>query len=871
MPKPPLPDDVSAFLSRPNYATISVVRPDGQPVSVPTWYLFENGQVVVNMDGGRKRLDYLRADPRISLSAMDPDNWITHVSLQGRVAEIVDDTEPQRHRPDRPPLHRQAVCRARPGAHHGTHRRGSLARLGRAAGRAVSWRLHRDAHGIPHLWADDVLELAQAQGRVTAIDRGWQIEHQRWRMEGRTAEHVGASGVPWDTFARQVRLESTVRRCYDRLDGETKDWLQAYVEGVDQGLAEGLSRAPEIALLGLDSLAEGPRPWQPWTPLGVFWAIHLLFGTFPYKLFNGHVADTVGPDLLPLINAEGLDGREGVEQSGSNAWVIGGGRTASGRPLLAGDPHRTIELPGCYQQIGLACPEFDVVGFTFPGVPGVGHFAHTGSVAWGITNAMADYQDLTIESLRLAPGAPPRSGLGGAETGAGAGDGLAPLEARGVDGWTAVTRAVERIVVRDGEPVHVPVVVTARGPLITGVEEAVAAAESGQDSTSGPASYSLRTPSQVGHDLGFAALLPLLRSRTVDDVESALAAWVEPVNSVLVADSTGRMRHLVVGRVAERDAVNMERPVAAWDARHEWHGLRPGPARDVDDVMVSANDRASGGGLGVEYATPFRANRIRELVGDRTGLTVGDCAAIHVDTRNGQAPLMRQLVEAVLPEELSVGGRAARDELLAWDERSDPASRGAALFSMWRTALVRWFTEQPQLAPLQRPTGHSPIFAAWLDVDGQVGAGWHSLVRGGHRIGIDPAEGARVALDRVAVQRRPGEVWGERHRLDPLHALDLVAARDGRALVGVPSVPAHPVPGDKGCVLAAASAPGVTDRAYGGPVARYVWDLADRDASQWVVPFGSSGVPGDPHFTDQTNAWLTGTLHRVVDERPAPE
>ena len=93
MPKPPLPDEVAEFLSRPNYATISVVRPDGQPVSVPTWYLFEDGQVVVNMDGGRKRLDYLRHDPRVSLSAMDPDNWITHVSLQGRVTEMVDDPD----------------------------------------------------------------------------------------------------------------------------------------------------------------------------------------------------------------------------------------------------------------------------------------------------------------------------------------------------------------------------------------------------------------------------------------------------------------------------------------------------------------------------------------------------------------------------------------------------------------------------------------------------------------------------------------------------------------------------------------------------------------------------------------------------------
>jgi len=88
-----LPAEVAEFLRRPNYATISCVRPDGQPVSVPTWYLFEDGKVVVNMDAGRKRLDWLRADPRVSLSAMDPENWITHVSLQGRVVELFDDRD----------------------------------------------------------------------------------------------------------------------------------------------------------------------------------------------------------------------------------------------------------------------------------------------------------------------------------------------------------------------------------------------------------------------------------------------------------------------------------------------------------------------------------------------------------------------------------------------------------------------------------------------------------------------------------------------------------------------------------------------------------------------------------------------------------
>jgi penicillin amidase len=697
--------------------------------------------------------------------------------------------------------------------------------------------LTRDALGVPHLRADDVLELARLQGRVTALDRGWQIEHHRWRMEGRTAEYVGADGVPWDRFARQVRLEATVRRCFERLDAETRAWLTAYVDGVDSALAEGLTGTPEVEALGLEAYAAAPRPWAPWTPLGIFWGIHLLFGTFPAKLFNAHVADRLGVDVLPLLHAEGVD------RSGSNAWVIGGAQTASGLPLVAGDPHRTIELPGCYQQVGLACPEFDVVGFTFPGVPGVQHFAHTGSVAWGITNAMADYQDLTLERLRCD---------GSGE------DGAPVLVARGLDGWEPVEHTTETVRVRGEGELHVPVVVTARGPVVTGLEaeleRAAAVTGDGDEAAAacGPPPFSLRTPTQVESDLGFGALLPLLRARTVDDVERALARWVEPVNSALVADTSGRMRHLVVGRVPDRDEAGMVLPLPAWDSRHTWHGYRRGPAVDVPDVMVSANDRASGGGLGVEYATPFRAERIRSLIGSRTGLTVDDCAAIHVDTRNGQADLMRELVEAV-----EVGGRAAqvREVLLAWDGHSDADSHGAAVFARWRTALVRWFSDHPSLAPMLEPSGHSPIFAAWTGVVAQIGAGWHSMARLAPERGIDVADGVRAALESVAGQYDPDAAWGDRHWLDPLHALDV----SDRA----PSVPRDPVGGDKGCVLAAARAPGVTDRCYGGPVARYVWDLADRDASRWVVPFGASGDARADHFADQTPAWLVGGLHPV--------
>ena len=714
----------------------------------------------------------------------------------------------------------------------------------------MSSEVRRDAVGVPHLRADDVMELARLQGRITALDRGWQVEHHRWRMEGRTAEYVGPDGLPWDRFARQVRLEPTVQRCFERLDRETRTWLTAYVDGVNDTLAEGLAGTPEVARLDLGAYAASPRPWEPWTPLGIFWGIHLLFGTFPAKLFNAHVAERLGAPALELLNAEGV---ERAATSGSNAWVVGGARTASGLPLVAGDPHRTIELPGCYQQVGLACPEFDVVGFTFPGVPGVQHFAHTGTVAWGITNAMADYQDLTVESL---------GHVGHAE------DGSPLLKARGIDGWEPVRSSTETVRVRGGDDVTVPVVVTARGPVVTGLEaeiERLAAEaeappqwtdESVQPRRAHPAAHSLRTPTHVEEDLGFGALLLLLRSRTVADVEEALSRWVEPVNSVLVADVSGRMRHLVVGRVPERDEIGAVLPVDAWDPRHEWHGYRRGPAHDVDDVMVSANDRDSGGGLGVEYATPFRADRIRSLIESLSSsgraLTVDDCAAIHVDTLNGQADLMRELVEAA-----DVTGPAAevRSQLLAWDGHSDAGSTGAALFAAWRTALVRWFSEHPRLAVLHEPSGHSRLFTAWTDVTTQIGAGWHSMALLGPRHGIDVHEGVCVALDRVAAPVDSSGTWGERHWLDPVHALSV----SGRA----PRVPRDPVGGDKGCVHAAASAPGVTDHCYGGAAARYVWDLADRDASRWVVPFGASGDARDPHFADQTSAWLEGTLHPV--------
>ena len=128
--------------------------------------------------------------------------------------------------------------------------------------------------------------------------------------------------------------------------------------------------------------ASSPQPWEPWTPLAVFHAQHLLFASVPGKLWHHRARAVLGAD-------EALLSRDPAYGTGSNAWAVGGARTASGRPLIGGDPHRIFESPGVYAQVRLASgDELDVFGFTFPGVPGVQHFAHAGEVAWAITNAV---------------------------------------------------------------------------------------------------------------------------------------------------------------------------------------------------------------------------------------------------------------------------------------------------------------------------------------------------------------------------------------------------------------------------------------------------------------------------------------------------
>ncbi|QGZ48322.1 penicillin amidase [Streptomyces sp. QHH-9511] len=717
----------------------------------------------------------------------------------------------------------------------------------------MSIEVYRDSWGIPHLRAADPDELAFAQGRVTAADRAWQLEVERHRAQGTTAAFLGAAETGWDTFVRRARLADTARRCFDRLDPGTARWVRAYVDGVQAGLAEGARRAPEFAATGLK-----PGRWEPWTPLAVWLSTHILFAGFPTKLWRDEVARRLGEEWTELFATDGPG------TAGSNGWVVAGGRTESGAAIVAGDPHRFIEAPGVYQQIRLACPEYDVVGLAVPGVPGLAHFGHTGGVAWAITNAMADYQDLYRERLR-------RTGDGG-------------VEALGPDGWRPASVHRETLGVAGADPVEVEVIETERGPVIItdtspdggrdtgpdgGREHAASASGSGSGSGDPDGvsdvdggdggdgvweAISLRYPPRVTGELGFGVLPELLAARTVADVDRAVDGWAEPVNVVQAADTEGGLLHRIAGHVPVRPRSNSLRIVPAWEAAHAWQEKPAAlPRADVDGHAVMANARDLAAPLGVEFAPAHRAARIDALLAESTSWTPQAMTAVHTDTDN---PSAAPLLEAIRARGgLSPSASAVRGRLLAWDRRMEADSTDAGLYAAVRGAVVRRVAAHPAFKALREPAAYPALFQPWLALGPRVAFALETLLVSGPVPPEDTAEIVREALEEVAAGAEP-PAWGVTHRLAPWQALpDADTTADARW---------PGLGGDHDCVLSTSSVPGYTDRSARASAARYVWDLADRDNSLWVVPFGASGVAGDPHHLDQLPLWLRGELVPVT-------
>jgi penicillin G amidase len=685
----------------------------------------------------------------------------------------------------------------------------------RVAGLDGPVEIIRDSLGVPHCRAVSEHDAFFAQGFVHASDRLWQLDYDRRRGLGRSAEHVGPGGVVGDKLYRRLDLAPGARRDVAALSARARHMLTAYAAGVNARLGTLASRPgfapgavpPEFAGAAL------PVPWEPWHSLLVYRVRHLTMGSAAAKLWRAVVGQALGPAAARTMVTAGSGGQiacvppgercdgplpswAALDDGGSNNWALAGSRTASGLPLLAGDPHRPLETPNVYVQGHLACPEWDVLGLSIPGVPGFPHFGHNDRVAWCITHAMADDQDLyRFEEPPSDPDGGPRTELIEVR-----GTGSVPVEVRGSD----------------------------RGPLVTD-EIALAWAATAAPNT------------------GFDALPAMLRARSVDGLFETMRPWVEPANNLLAADREGSIGYLTRGRIPIRSrSAAAWAPVPADDLSYGWRGFvafadMPRLQDPEGGFLFSANNRIlaadDGPYLSLDMAAPWRATRIVDRLATMSGATIDDMAALHRDVVSLPARRIARLLGDWAP-------------LAGWDGQLTADSTAAAAYSVLRRELALLVLERSGLGSfVEHPwnrllPGLRPESVVWRVAGDHLEAGDESLLGGWSW------RRALTEAVRRAERAFGGEPWGELHATRHRHPR-------GRAELDPPPVPYG---GDMDTVQASSYLPVEGLHTASGSVARYAFDVADWDRSGWVVPLGAAAEPAGPHGHDQQEAWRTGRL-----------
>ena len=727
--------------------------------------------------------------------------------------------------------------------------------------------IYRDRHGIPHIQARSIHDAFLAQGFVHAQDRLWQMDYDRHRAYGRASEYLGPGTFRQDRLLRCLRLEDSARADYEAVDTATRGILEAYAAGVN-GFLRTSTRLP-IEYRLLETV---PEPWQPWDACAVFKVRHVFTGgVWQAKLWRARLLRRLGPELTarlypsqastdPLIippdadyqgpALSGLDGLRAGESfahllpepdGGSNSWVVAGQRTASGGPLLAADPHRALDTPNVFYQNHLMCAAFDAIGLSFPGVPGLPHFGHSRHVAWGITTAMADYQDLYIEHFRPEP--PHR------------------YEYQGQ--WLEPERHHEVIGVRGGLPATVDVYVTRHGPVIVG------------DPTQEYA-LALRYTATAEPNKSFDALLPMLCASSCEAFEESLRPWVDPCNNVLFADRHGQVGYRTRGTVPIRSRANAWLPVPGWTGTYEWQEMIPFeemPHLHNPDsgFIATANNRIADDTypyyLTLRYEPGWRARRIRERLRPLRRASDRDMAAIQGDRLSHPArAFVAMLSRPAVGEAISGQARAL---LQAWDGVMAPDSVAATIYAVCRERLMRAVME-PLLGSLAREALGGGLYGTLMPL-GQLRDLLLTMMQADDRNLLPAGEDWSSVLATALAQAVgwlkqelgddvPTWRWGRLHQTSPRHPLGVLFPE----LAGLLNPPRVSVGGDGDTVQAATIGAGGGYTVGGSSVARLVFDVGDWQRSAWVVPLGASGHPGSPHYADQTAAWGALQLYPML-------
>ena len=666
----------------------------------------------------------------------------------------------------------------------------------------------RDALGVPHISASSWEDAIFLQGYVTAQDRMWQMDALRRLAAGELAEVVGPSALNQDQESRRLRLSRIAQAQARTLAPEAKTIFAAYARGVNYYLETHRSNLPlEFTLLNYQ-----PRPWRiEDTLLAGLQMYRMLTTSWPEEIRKLHMLEKGDKEKVEFLYPT----RTGTEVApGSNAWAISGTHTASGKPILAGDPHLDWSIPSPWYLVHLKAGDLDVTGASLPGVPAV-ILGHNRRVAWSVTNLEFDVQDLYKEQIN-------------AQTGR--------YQVNGQTRQAALER--DWIGVKGQKPLQSDTWLTAHGPVFLNDE--------GQN-------YSLRWAAAEIAKMEFP-FLAMDRARNWEEFNQALRRYSGPGQNFVYADVDGNIGYHAAGLLPNRQGCRGDVPADGSTNSCEWSGAIP-----YDDlpqvfnpqsgIIASANQDpfpekyrypVNGG-----FAPPYRAREILHLLSQREKWKPEDMLGVQKDVYSDYlSSLARQAVQAWDKQpNSSAQMRAAADVLRTWNgqtEKKTAAPMVAALLD----------TELRQAAAKAAAPGAEGEYAARMApvvierLLRERPAGWFKNY---DELLVNSLAAAVGAGEKMQGSNVAAWDYGQWIELRLVHPVGGQLPVIGRYF----NIGPVPMSGSSSSIKQ------TTQRL--GPSLRMVIDLANLDQSQANIVSGESGHVLSKHYKDQWGSYYGGT------------
>lgn len=698
----------------------------------------------------------------------------------------------------------------------------------------------RDRWGVPHIYAESAEDLFFAQGYMTARDRLFQIDLWRRENTGKLAEVMGPSAIPRDRIARLVRYRGDWDKEWASYDSEGRQIVTSFVSGINAYIKSLNGKYPlEFQLAGY-----APGLWLPEDCAGRVAGL-LMTRNLPREIeraidirqFGADMVSKVRPPdpLIPLQAPSGLDlnliqpsiirdfnqaiasARVEPEQQGSNNWVIDGAISATGKPLLANDPHRPIKIPSLRKTWHLVAPGWNVFGAGEPALPGIA-LGHNEEIAFGFTIVGIDQVDLYVEKLNP--------------------DNHNQYWYKGA--WRDMEVLTDRLAVKGMPEQTVDLEYTLHGPVI-------------YEDPGAHRAYALKWVGAEPGGAGYLAALRLSRAKNWEQFVKAVDLYKVPSENLVYADRAGNIGWIASGYAPIRRNWSGLLPVPGDSGAYEWEGYLPTADHPSEynpprHWIGTANHNILPEGykhqLSYEWALPYRARRVKQMLAEKPKFTIEDFVRMQQDVTN----LLARDFQKQLGGRTPPGGVAGELWMAVqnWDARMTPDSMAAAVFAVWSARLPEFLLASPLAARMD-----AAAMMRFLEKE-KSDAPLHKAL-----------EAAARELTATLGPDRGQWNWGRLHTVRFEHPL-----RAGEKNQGLLDRGPLPRPGDGNTVNAAS---GGNFRQTAGASYRQIFDLADWDRSLMTNVPGESGDPHSRHYSDLLDDWAAGRYHPMPYSRKAVE